>query len=273
MSAIENQETVIQEVNSLHPTTLFHFTKNEEAFYSILTELYFKPFLARERIVGVKGRRNFAVPMVSFCDIKLSQIKDHSGKYGEFGFGLTKEWAEKNDLHPVLYMNQGSELFSKYNKRIRKLKDALIPLWSKRHILDNKERKYFESLKEEYADLYNLLRYMKNYKGKLERTNEKTIEKYIYADEKEWRYVPHPFVGDLWPSLNLERVVEPNQKAVLSKKFSEFGISFSFHDIKYILIPDDSHVSNLITCLMSIRNYDPYIISKVLTMDKVKQDF
>ncbi|HGY6874107.1 TPA: abortive infection system antitoxin AbiGi family protein, partial [Escherichia coli] len=108
MSAIENQETVIQAVNSLHPTTLFHFTKNEEAFYSILTELYFKPFLARERIVGVKGRRNFAVPMVSFCDIKLSQIKDHSGKYGEFGFGLTKEWAEKNDLHPVLYMNQGS---------------------------------------------------------------------------------------------------------------------------------------------------------------------
>ena len=101
MSAIENQETVIQAVNSLHPTTLFHFTKNEEAFYSILTELYFKPFLARERIVGVKGRRNFAVPMVSFCDIKLSQIKDHSGKYGEFGFGLTKEWAEKNDLHPV----------------------------------------------------------------------------------------------------------------------------------------------------------------------------
>lgn len=72
-------------------------------------------------------------------------------------------------------MNQGSELFSKYNKRIRKLKDALIPLWSKRHILDNKERKYFESLKEEYADLYNLLRYMKNYKGKLERTNEKPL--------------------------------------------------------------------------------------------------
>ncbi|HDS9031890.1 TPA: hypothetical protein QH776_004737, partial [Escherichia coli] len=112
-----------------------------------------------------------------------------------------------------------------------------------------------------------------NYKGKLERTNEKTIENYIYADEKEWRYVPHPFVGDLWPSLNLERVVEPNQKAVLSKKFSEFGIGFSFDDIKYILIPDDSHVSNLINCLMSIRNYDPYIISKVLTMDKVKQDF
>ncbi|MGE2564832.1 abortive infection system antitoxin AbiGi family protein [Escherichia coli] len=153
MSAIENQETVIQAVNSLHPTTLFHFTKNEEAFYSILTELYFKPFLARERIVG------------------------------------------------------------------------------------------------------------------------KPIENYIYADEKEWRYVPHPFVGDLWPSLNLERVVEPNQKAVLSKKFSEFGISFSFDDIKYILVPDDSHISKLITCLMSIRNYDPYIISKVLTMDKVKQDF
>lgn len=273
MSAIENQEIVIQAVNSLHPTTLFHFTKNEEAFYSILTELYFKPFLARERIVGVKGRRDFAVPMVSFCDIKLSQIQDHSSKYGGFGFGLTKEWAEKNDLHPVLYMNQGSELFSKYNKRIRKLKDALIPLWSRRYTLDNKERKHFENLKEEYADLYNLLRYMKNYKGKLERSNKKPIENYIYADEKEWRYVPHPFIGDLWPSLSLEKVVEPEEKANLSRKFSEFGINFCFDDIKYILIPDDSHISRLITCLMSTENYKPSIISKILTMDKVKQDF
>lgn len=273
MTALENQETAIESVNSLHPTTLFHFTKNEEAFYSILAKKYFKPSLARERIVGDKGRRDFAVPMISFCDIKLSQIRDHSGKYGEFGFGLTKEWAEKNDLHPVLYMNQGSQLFPKYNKRIRHLKDKLIPLWKARHSLDNKELKNLETLKEEYADLYNLLRYMKNYKGKLERTDKKTIENYIYADEKEWRYVPPPFIGNLWPSLNLERMVTPEAKAALNEKFSDFGIHFTFNDIKYIIIPDDGHISKLINHLKTLEGYDTSIISKALTMDKVKNDF
>lgn len=273
MTALENQQTVTHTFNSLHPTTLFHFTKNEDAFYSILAERYFKPFLARERIVGVKGRRNFAVPMVSFCDIKLSQIRDHSGKYGEFGFGLTKTWAEINELHPVLYMNQSSQIFSKYNRRIRDLKNKIIPLWETRHSLDSKEHNNLENLKEEYSDLYNLLRYMKNYKGKLERTNEKPIENYIYADEKEWRYVPSPFIGDLWPSLSLERMVTPEAKTALSEKFSQFGIHFSFDDIKYILIPNDKHISKLITHLTRIEGYDPSILSKVLTMDNVKQDF
>ncbi|WGI94134.1 abortive infection system antitoxin AbiGi family protein (plasmid) [Escherichia coli] len=61
--------------------------------------------------------------MVSFCDIKLSQIKDHSEKYGEFGLGLTKNGLRKM-ISSCSIHESGSELFSKYNKRIRKLKDA-----------------------------------------------------------------------------------------------------------------------------------------------------
>ncbi len=116
---------------------------------------------------------------------------------------------------------------------------------------------------------------MKNYKGKLERTNEKTIENYIYADEKEWRYVPHPFVGDLWPSLNLERAVEPNQKAVLSKKFLNLALVF----LSMIL-----NIGFLFLMIATRFQFDKlpyeykkfsrsYIISKVLNEDKVKTGF
>ncbi|MFL4149779.1 hypothetical protein P9396_25510, partial [Escherichia coli] len=80
-----------------------------------------------------------------------------------------------------------------YNARIRLIKNKLVPLWKARGNLDTKNRIEFEKLKAEYSDLYNLLRYMKNYRGKLERKDNKTIENYIYADEKEWRYVPAPF--------------------------------------------------------------------------------
>lgn len=53
MTILENPDANVESVYSLHPTTLFHFTKNEDAFYSILAEKYFKPFLAREEIRGV----------------------------------------------------------------------------------------------------------------------------------------------------------------------------------------------------------------------------
>ncbi|HDV8874658.1 TPA: hypothetical protein QIY58_003480, partial [Escherichia coli] len=256
MTILENPDANVESVYSLHPTTLFHFTKNEDAFYSILAEKYFKPFLAREEIRGVGGRRRFAVPMVSFCDIKLSQIRDHSGKYGEFGLGLTKSWAEKKGLHPVLYMNKSSEIFSKYNARIRLIKNKLVPLWKARGNLDTKNRIEFEKLKAEYSDLYNLLRYMKNYRGKLERKDNKTIENYIYADEKEWRYVPAPFIGDLWPSLSLERVITSDDKAKISSKFSKFGIDFEFNDIKYILIPKEQHIQKLINFLSGLDGFE-----------------
>jgi len=233
----------------------------------------FKPSLAREMIQGkgTGGRRNFAVPMVSFCDIRLTQLDEHTTKYGSFGFGLTKGWAEKNNLHPVLYMSRESNLFSLYNKRIRDIKNQLVPLWNVRHNLEKNQLKNFEYLKNEYSDLYNLLRFMKNYKGRLIQGGETKNENFIFADEKEWRYVPEPFVGDMWPSLNLEKVKSKIEKAQLSEKFSDYSISFSMDDIKYLLVPSNNYVSEVFSALSgsNVRN----LHNKILTMHQVRDDF
>ena len=50
--------------------------------------------------------------MVSFCDIPLSQIKNHVRQYGNYAVGLSKEWAKKKTICPVLYTHSSASLAS-----------------------------------------------------------------------------------------------------------------------------------------------------------------
>ncbi|MFV8760146.1 abortive infection system antitoxin AbiGi family protein [Yersinia enterocolitica] len=224
--------------------------------------------MARERITSKGGRRDFGVPMVSFCDIRLSQLEEHTQKYGMFGLRLTKGWAESKGLHPVLYISKESTLFTDYNKRIRLLKDKIIPYWNVRHSLVGIELRRFNKLKNEYAYLYNLLRYMKNYQGRLIRNDEVIDENFRFADEKEWRYVPQPFISDMWPSLNLERIKTKADKRRYNDKFSFIDFSFEYNDVKYIIVPGDSYLE-IIYGLQLTKEMLTVLLSKTLTMKQI----
>ncbi|MBU0809519.1 MAG: hypothetical protein KKD30_16620 [Gammaproteobacteria bacterium] len=81
--------------------TLFHFTRSLEFLKSILSN-GFRPRYCLEdtRYIGVDY---MALPMCCFCDIPISRIKEHTGFYGEYGLGMTKEWGAINNLEPILY--------------------------------------------------------------------------------------------------------------------------------------------------------------------------
>lgn len=91
-----------QQHDSLYPDILFHFTKKENLFK--ILESAFNVSYAREIIIGKSSEREFAIPMVSFCDLRLTELKSHMIKYGSYGIGLTKQWANANGLNPVMYI-------------------------------------------------------------------------------------------------------------------------------------------------------------------------
>lgn len=81
---------------SISPSTLFHFT-NKSGLKGILKD-NFKMKYCLEKLPNRKESGSIAIPMVSFCDIKISEIKEYIEKYEKYGIGLSKEWANEKKI-------------------------------------------------------------------------------------------------------------------------------------------------------------------------------
>jgi hypothetical protein len=89
-------------MSGLYPSIIFHFT-SKEGLYGFLEE-NFKLSYARECVEGPSEENTvFGVPMVSFCDLRLSELRQHMAQYNQYGIGLTKEWAYRQGLNPVYF--------------------------------------------------------------------------------------------------------------------------------------------------------------------------
>src|SRR5690606_28143360 len=160
-----------------YPNILFHFTSRQN-LYDILNST-FKVSYSGERVLGGAKIKEFAVPMVSFSDLRLSELKDNIGTYGKFGIGLTKDWAISNGLNPVMYASQSSLFTENFMNGI----EGFFRLVNNTPDISGK----YEIA---YNNTINTLRYIKNYKGNLIRTGKETVIDYVFANEREWRYVP-----------------------------------------------------------------------------------
>ena len=115
---------------TISSNTLFHFTSGIHRIISILKHGFFKPNLSLEDLSFLEIEEKVAIPMVSFCDIPLSQTKAHMRVYGYYGIGLSKLWGKMNGVSPVLYTYQGSPLTASLSQCLA---------WTHKKYLDNKE--------------------------------------------------------------------------------------------------------------------------------------
>lgn len=90
-------------------TTLFNFTDSVDFLIDNLKN----GFLCSKTYEKLPFRNNngYRAPMVSFCEIPLSSIKEHFDWYGRFGIGIKRPYArEKHGINPVWYLTRESKL-------------------------------------------------------------------------------------------------------------------------------------------------------------------
>ncbi len=248
---------------SLSSNTIVHFTNSKESLKGILRD-NFKIFYCMEQLsIGGREPIEFAVPMVSFCDIPLSQVKSHIVKYGAYGIGLTKEWAEKQKLNPVLYVEKDSLLSRSYATAY------------KEYLVD--PGKYIKDLDLKERSLADIMRYMKNYQNDLIRGG-KVYKNYRYSDEREWRYVID-FNEDIRFLLDISSYNTDEKKILANETLEKYRLEFTPNDIKYVIIQDESEISEFLDVLKTSKgnkysyNDVERLMTRIITTEQIISDF
>ncbi|MBU1371930.1 MAG: hypothetical protein KKG25_01575 [Bacteroidetes bacterium] len=243
---------------SLSSNSLIHFTSSKEALIGILKN-DFNIKYCLENIESENGNLHYAIPMVSFCDIPLSEIKEHISKYGSYGIGLKREWGKSKKLNPVLYVDKNSTLIDSYYKAFE------ILFFGKK----------INELTDTELNLAEIVRYMKNYQADLIR-NGQVFSDYKFADEKEWRFVPSfkeaqmIVRGDKFKS---------EVKQIANKKIENLKLRFEPNDIKYIIINDELEIPDFIEVLRKSKGTRftlediERLYSRIITTEQILTDF
>ncbi len=258
------EEKELSTGKSLYPEILFHFC-DKTSLLNILNST-FKISYAREKIIGKTQTREIGVPMVSFCDLRLSEISSHMSKYGNYGIGLTKDWANRNGLNPVLYI-------SKYSPFTDGLISGLNGVHA--HI---RRFKSTDPLANDFSNIHNVYRYIKNYEAPLHKKGYKKIEKYRFADEREWRYVPPLEDKRVVPFVSQNQIRTAQQKSDLNRDIENVRLHFQPEDIRYLIVESENEISEIIQHFVTVKQnkFTPEVLnrlkSRILTFEQIQTD-
>lgn len=233
--------------------TLFHFTKSEAVLFDIMKNGFWPRYCLEDiEWQGFKDFEFVAFPMVCFCDIPLARISDHVGFYGSYGIGLSKEWAERNNLNPLMYVSAGSGLGN-----------CVVNMLS---------------LAAPGSQATNEFRYLiAHTKPTIGRmlVDGSPVEKEFYQ-ESEWRYVPiHESV-----KTHLRRDAF-DDKDTLSKEHKNtrehVSLKFLPSDVTYVFVPKDTDIPNVINFMQKELDHFPnadlkVLYSRVISIETINRD-
>jgi hypothetical protein len=202
--------------------------------------------------------------MVSFSDFPVSELK-YRQSYGKYGIGMSKIWANKNKLNPVIYMAKQSQLTRDYFNQFTDIhKDVM---------LGRPNKNWFDSI------IY-MLSFMKNYQGHLviERLGIDN-KSYRFSDEREWRYVPiKKELKEIEAPLFLNGSNYSSDKDKWNNMLSPLTLKFLLEDINYIIIEKDTEINDFIKyikeCHPQLTEIESHALcSRIISFVRIRNDF
>lgn len=250
----------------LSTNNFVHYTRTLDSLKGIL-QGHFRVNYCRESLQIGPDAEVFRIPMVSFCEIPLSQVKDHIQKYGSYGIGLTREWVIRNRLNPVFYIEPNSNIANSYSAGIEYFHNRL------HNTSDPVEQDIFGNNLNLILDF---LRYTKLYEGPLVRKGYST-DRYRFSEEREWRYVPPPdkSVKGMYFDDDFDN---PIVRRLALKDVEAYKLEFFPSDVRSIIVSSDDEISEIIDFIRnnyskSSRGEIDLLISRIITKKQIEEDF
>jgi hypothetical protein len=217
---------------AISTNSIIHYTNSYKALTGILKEGFRIKYCLEKLELG-DDSSHAAHPMVSFCDIPLSDSTQHFVAYGRYGIGLSKSWAINNGINPVIYIDHNSLI----------AKSVL-------NLILERRKENTNLTKEQRLDILRIKSYAKNYSGVLERKSIKN-QNYKFYEEREWRLVPtKDIIGTA--SFSIASVDYKKDKAKYNSKLADCRLNFSAGDISYIIVKNTEEIPKIINF---IRDY------------------
>lgn len=229
----------------LSSNILWHQTK-VDSLKEILRSKMFLCAYSVEDVEDMAGQ-NYAFPMVSMCDLPLSELKEFLGKYHSYCIGMSREWGVRNRFTPIWYYEAKS--------RVPKILKSAIE-----DALKNSD--------DTILTLMAILSYMKKVEGPLPKHN---YEIYRFYDEREVRHVSsfdYVVAGKNEPILTEEGYAEYKTKT--GSPVTNSHVKFEWSDVRYIIVKEKAEVDDMIAFLESLGCDNPHI--GVFYEDEIIQD-
>ncbi len=241
--------------------TLFHFTKNMECLKDILTNGFWPRYCLEDSKWYASNGFDFyiAYPMVCFCDIPLSRVDEHVSFYGNYGIGVTKEWAHANGLSPVIYIRDNSS----QQRAIKNIFDK------------NYQSSFYENSN---TDVNTLISHIKPTEGTM-RVGQNFVVKEFYQ-ENEWRYSASGYnsISGIESFLYENDFLNPqvlNAENLKTKQLCSLKISPA--DIKYIFVKSDSDIPSIVNYIQTELDHFPshdikILLSRITSLETIARD-
>lgn len=238
--------------------TLFHFTKSPQILQDILLHGFWPRYCLEDVKWYVGQDHQLAYPMVCFCDIPLSRVDEHVQFYGNYGIGVTREWAQKNRLSPAIYLSENTELHHVLNRILRQNLE-------KNGLYENSN-----------GDMNFLLSMIKPMTGII-NINGAPVLKEFYQ-ESEWRYVIDSRNHQVMPWMDTTLFYNQTALHTNNQKTKEaHSLKLMPGDIKYIFLKEDWEIPNLINFIQTHLGHFSHtdlqiLMSRIISLDTISRD-